>query len=401
MNGKLMLTIRKQEICSFFVLAIFLQPSGFYDMAPGLFMDGIRCLQVLLFFGIALVFIYNKIKFTNQLFLIAVYYLLIYGVSLVIRATSPKWVEAMTSIYLCLFICVLMKYKEDMFSGFFKYYYFVAVLQLLAVLIYHPSVYDVHFGLFLNRNHLIRFFLPGGCFALLSQKFKRDRYITFASFSYFVLFAIVIIQGKSATGFVGLCVFFGYILVFRNREIPKFLEIKYIVIYSILFFILIYYFHIQYYFETFIATVLKRNMTFTGRTSIWDAAIRIIKENPLFGIGSYGNYSSFLNGNSHAHQYWLHNLLSGGIVGTAVVLVIYFRASDNLKKHSNLEGVSIISSTICSFLVVGIDEALTYSEMLIPLLLLASMIGVQFSVGIRQKKLSGVGPVIDDESQPV
>lgn len=381
MKHNLIIKIRKKAVFAFLVIFFFLQPSNFFALFPAYFPSVFRVGQALILFALGIKVFQKKEVFRIQLLLIMSYYLLVYGISMVIKSSTPQLMEAFASIGICIYIAyAFFDEQDDLVSGFSAYYMVYALIEILILIILKPDPTKYDMGLFYNRNHLIRFFLPGTYFVLMNSKIKSDRYLSLFSLAYLGMISFIILYGKSATGLVGLGALIILLLVFRNKRLPKYLEPKYVVLYTIAIFIGIYVFHIERYFEYFITVVLHRDATFTGRTYIWTAALSVIRNNIVFGVGSYANYGDFLLGFKHAHQYWLQCLLSGGIIGTAVLLMIYSNASNSLRDSAQTIGATLLCIVIDILLIIGIDEALTKTEMLIPLLLMAGLYKYCFKV---------------------
>lgn len=394
MKKTTIIRINKSAIFAFLVIAFFLQPSNFFSVVPNYFAPIFRVGQILILLVLITKSLRRKDIFKPQLMLIMAYYLLIYGVSLIIKSSTPQLMEAFASIGICMYISNAYLYEQDnMFTGFATFYFLYALAEVLIIIILRPDPLKYDLGLFYNRNHLVRFFLPGIFFVLMRCKKKTQRYITIYSLAYLGMMSFIILYGKSATGLIALIVLMVLLLVFRNKPIPKFLEVKYVVIYTILLFIGIFVFHIEKHFDYIITVLLQRDMTFSGRIYIWTAALDVIKNNLLLGIGAYSNYGNFLLGFKHAHQYWLQNLLSGGVIGTIILLITYVNASNSLRDSKQVEGSNILCIVLDIILIIGIDEALTKTEMLIPLLLIAGLYGLS--------PKTSVNPVNDDKKNQI
>lgn len=77
----------------------------------------------------------------------------------------------------------------------------------------------------------------------------------------------------------------------------------------------------------FIVDILGKDMTFTYRTSMWDSAIRIISESPLWGYGFVSNDWYITHMSSTAvgpHNIILSILIQGGIIALILYLYIVF-----------------------------------------------------------------------------
>lgn len=104
----------------------------------------------------------------------------------------------------------------------------------------------------------------------------------------------------------------------------------------------------------FIVDVLGKDITFTNRTEMWDSALQIIKDSPLWGYGFpdavwYRSYmSSFAIG---PHNIILAVLIYGGII-TFVLYVFLFVISLQklLKRKGRIENIIFAAITMLSFM---------------------------------------------------
>ena len=83
----------------------------------------------------------------------------------------------------------------------------------------------------------------------------------------------------------------------------------------------------------FIIDVLEKDMTFTGRTEMWDSALRIIADSPIWGYG-FGDADWFRAHMSNraigAHNYILNTMVYGGIILLVLYLAIIIQSFQNL-----------------------------------------------------------------------
>jgi O-antigen ligase len=93
---------------------------------------------------------------------------------------------------------------------------------------------------------------------------------------------------------------------------------------------------------------MSKGVTLNSRTYLWEYALRLIRERPLLGHGSFTEqqlYTDYvLYGTSHAHNLLLELLLRAGIVGSAGFLVFLFGFAPFGKKQKvpGAHGVLII-----------------------------------------------------------
>ena len=111
---------------------------------------------------------------------------------------------------------------------------------------------------------------------------------------------------------VSVVLLFVYLL---GKRIDSKTLVNTIYIITFLFFVFIVVLRFQEMFSFIIVDILKKDLTFTNRTQIWDKTIEMIKASPIFGYG-YRDHQFYIDliGASHAHNYYLDVWMRGGIV---------------------------------------------------------------------------------------
>ena len=357
----------------FFAVAISNLPGQTYFVYPSV-TGPVRLLQIcVLLISILAMFVHNETPNRTWL-LVVLYYIFTYG--RVFLSSSSAEIQLSTPINVIALCTVtfigLRKNKTELCKGYVCYYFIVAIFQLF-LLFTRPGLFvpNDEYGLFENRNYLIRFFLPGMFFAMTAAYENKNKIWNAIVILYLALIAAIVVLAESGTGMIGVFAFVILSIIYSKKQMPKWLSVGYVATYSVIIFLLIYFFNIQEKFDFLIVDVLNKDITFTGRTLIWNSAISVIKQHPLWGIGESSNLRALLYGASHAHQYWLQLLVTGGIAGCSIVYTMYCFASRSLVKHPNNKLFKLVSITIISFLIMGIDESLMGSAMLMPLLVVA------------------------------
>lgn len=102
----------------------------------------------------------------------------------------------------------------------------------------------------------------------------------------------------------------------------------------------------QNYFSYFIEDILKKDLTFTGRTYIWDKSIDYFKDSPIIGNGVYNFNDRLKNVNIgiyHAHCTYLNVLMESGIIGFLLYIGILFYVNINMNKIKHTKLYKMIS----------------------------------------------------------
>lgn len=116
---------------------------------------------------------------------------------------------------------------------------------------------------------------------------------------------------------------------------------------------------------------LGKDMTMNSRVMIWSNAIKVIKENLIFGYGYVseqnmpyyiGRINSILwKGATHCHCQYLQVLFHGGLIGFFIYIAMLICAICSAKKCRNKKIASICIISIVVFMIMGITEVMTYT----------------------------------------
>lgn len=117
---------------------------------------------------------------------------------------------------------------------------------------------------------------------------------------------------------------------------------------------------IQSFFSWFIEGILRRSVTLSGRTSVWDAVFALLNDWHLaVGYGASYIWSSVnVNGMTymHAHNDILNILMTGGIVLVVLVAMVFLSAALQLYRNRGSVLSSILAAALFCFMVIGLFE---------------------------------------------
>ena len=170
-----------------------------------------------------------------------------------------------------------------------------------------------------------------------------------------------------ATAIVGMIVFsLCFMSLLCNNKLFGFITpIKLFAISGTISFLIIYV-KIQNLFYGFIKNVLHKDLTFSGRTEIWNLAIDKIKNNLILGYGRLTTEQRTVVFNAtSAHNQFLNFLFEGGVGLLLTICVIFIIISKKLKECNNKKIRAVITATIASYLFMWITEPFSYSGTLL------------------------------------
>ena len=285
--------------------------------------------------------------------------------------------EVVTTLGICIAIeyFIMISPKETIDSILFILKIWIYI-NFITVLLFPKGMYVTelqsdNFFLGYDNTH-IKYILPAICLALISSYYKSDK-VDIRTIFLITISVLTVFIRKSATSMIGLSIILLYLLIpaLKNSKVFNFRNffITYIVM-----FILIVIFRVQDNFSYLVETVLHKSLTFTGRTEIWDAFIKLIKEKMILGYGVLsGTQKSNLTGIFYGvatHDKVLDVMFSGGAILLINYFVINILIGKKLMKNKESEFSKILSITWFAFFIMMITETLNHN--LITMLIILS-----------------------------
>ena len=204
----------------------------------------------------------------------------------------------------------------------------ICVLNLITIAMYlprgsfRPEIGD--YWLFGQRTYMRNILFPGLLFSLIDDRLDGRR-LSPRSIFFLITNPISLYLVNSMTSLtlclLSECAIVVLILVNRKIQLLKILLAGSVIVDIVIV-------HIRHiaFLEKFIVNTLGRNITFSGRTQVWDLSIDVLMRNPLYGTGIQTLEDSgftLLSSKqlSNAHNEFLDLTFKGGIV-TAIAWVI-------------------------------------------------------------------------------
>ena len=119
--------------------------------------------------------------------------------------------------------------------------------------------------------------------------------------------------------------------------------------------------------------VLKKDLTFTYRTHMWESALKIIEESPIAGWGFADtdwfkvNMSSFAIG---PHNFILAILINGGVILLSIYIIICGKVLMSVRPYLKEKNMQLLLLSVACFWIMSLFEMYPYFFMLYALALL-------------------------------
>ena len=187
---------------------------------------------------------------------------------------------------------------------------------------------------------------------------------TLTSILIVVIACVTYLMTKAATPIIG-CVIFVFFLffIYKKKNAMKVFNYRVYLMVTIIFFVLFIILRMQNLFSYILVDLLGKDLTFNGRTLIWDYAIELFKKNPLLGTGMEVYETRLqVKGMYHAHNTYLNILMEGGVLGFVIYITILLVEGKQLVKNNVIN--SIISVGFFIYFIMGISEVYYNDKML-------------------------------------
>lgn len=178
----------------------------------------------------------------------------------------------------------------------------------------------------------------------------------------------------SASGILAVVVIFLYYISNKIIWIDKLIDFKNIIFGYLIFYIAIVIFKVQYKFSDIIIEILGKDLTFTGRTELWEVAKEIINKNFILGVGTQSTTNIIYDGGKgtylSTHNQILQLLVENGVVILIGVFLILYFVNKSMNKNNNNNIVLVSSISILAMLIVLFSEAMGVFDLFIALSLI-------------------------------
>lgn len=257
---------------------------------------------------------------------------------------------------------------KGLLDGISTIIYSYITINLLTALIFKNGIFNPD-GLtpvyFLGNDNTTTIMLALGVLFIWIRSIYFNNKLDFWSYSSLIMILTLYIRDWSVTSIIGASFLVFYLLfLYKRNKKAKIFNLRNYIILGLILFLSIVVFRVQYNFQDFIENNLKKSVTFTGRTQIWDRCFEHISNNPILGLGveEFEVRDKTLN-IFHAHCTYLNILLEGGLLAFLLFYNIIFNCYKKMKKNRINEITNMISFGFLTYFIVGLVEVYQDSQM--------------------------------------
>ncbi len=343
-------------IILFFLIIFLLKPVGIETINPTI--NTIMNVFKLISIGyIMLIYIANimtrKIKVNIYIKLMAIIELISIITCII---NNMSFYNAFVFWHSILCFMLLFELYKSYYKNFMKTLELVLIIYIISNFIYSVINFNnitIQTNYILGKkNMLILYIFPYLYILLMNNVINSKNKINIKNIIMITICFISIYFSTSSTSIVACWILVIYYLFSKFwifRKIVSLIKARTILIFMIIFFFLIVVFQVQNNFQYLIIDVLGKDLTFTGRTIIWNRTIEMIKEN-IWGYGwdslitnvpSMLVYISEFTEIGHAHNLILNIAFKSGIIAAIIYLIYMYLIAKKIDKMDESEEKSI------------------------------------------------------------
>ena len=225
-------------------------------------------------------------------------------------------------------------------------------------------------------NAFFAYVLPALLFSVIKYLYVHR---TFLSVTKAIIMTVVctysIISRWQATAVVCIIIFLFVLVLIQINKLPAIANAKTYLWGNVVVFLGFVVLRVQEIFSYVIKNVLDKDLTFSGRTEIWDLSIKSFYKSPVFGYGIEDLTETIrkISINSSHNQYlWI--LYRGGLVHFLPFIVMLFSVVKRLYEKRNIAYVRVTAIALCTIFIMWQFEAISTHSIMI-LLVFAYHVG--------------------------
>lgn len=345
----------KNRIFLVFAIFSYLKPSGFdfYSFtAINTFFNFTR----ILFAAIIICKYFSLFKRISNFILIEIIFFISLLLSTILNGSelSNYFIFSLSIITFSMLVEICTKTSMQIFIKSLFFNYFILIMGNLLIMC---QLYGFHINYEDTQNYLTgtgtisflasdnmtaSYVFPAIASGFLYSIYKNQKYNIYVIILYFSIILTELMLW-SATSLIGVAILYAYILfIYKNKKIERWINNKLFIFGSLFLLFGITFGGLQDLFSYIIVNILQKDLTMTGRTSVWSKGLSGFNNNILLGSGY--NVSIIDNG-------LIQILYMGGIIGL-IILCILFRNGTKAIISKNPTSIDLFFSVILSVIII-------------------------------------------------
>lgn len=300
------------------------------------------------------------------------------------QIASAIWGKGILLLYMCVGIQFTYNYNENIFlKNIYCFFYLLIIINFISLLLFPDGMYEDIRGIkntnfFLgNYNGFIIYIYPTIAIGYIFFKKYSNKIPLNYIILWFISLGTIIIKG-SITSLFGLCFLVLYMILFNNKVFRYIFNIKTYLIFNISFFYFLVWNNSNSWLLKKMVNLLGKDITFTGRTKIWQNAKVHIMNHLLLGNGLESaevlseklNLYDKMSFVAHTHNLVIDVLYKSGLGGFIVFSMLFLLLLQKVKRLNDTKIRYFLEAFLSIFLLMSQFEAYNIKPIFIILTIL-------------------------------
>lgn len=269
--------------------------------------------------------------------------------------------DAVSNVAICIIAENGLKSSPRKFLKIFAGYgMFMCVIAACTMLIYYPNGMDqkqymdirgdVNFYFLGHDNKSYFIFIAVQCAVILFSLITYNK-ISGAAVIFNLIVTVAFFHVRSLAAMVCILLIWIYLLILLKKDVSKLLNFKNYYLVFLMLFLFVVVLNTQTFFSAFFNIVLKKGMTISGRTIIWEKAFAYIKKSPFIGYGYEPTNVLMLKfGINHVHNIVLDVIYRSGVTGGVIYAAVIVLCGKELMRYKTEPVAAFVSFMFFAFL---------------------------------------------------
>lgn len=340
---------------------------------------------------ISMIELWNPLQMMSMLWLIIIFIIknripnkisgVLIGMKLFVSFVAILNMHIVDIVELCRYIALILaidyftEYFNQLIKVFMLIFEFIVYFNLYDLLHTERDIHGVFYSALGYDNDFTKYMLCAYFIALLYNLVTSKK---LRSATLIIACHITLLYAGVGTGIVALIVM-DIVLLIKFLKIGNTTVLQSFIIYLLTEFLIVFA-RVQNLFAFIIVDLLGKDLTFTGRTDVWNHSINRIFDHILIGHGDMNQITEYLViGDVYCHNGFLELLFRGGIIHLMLFITLILIIDKTMKNNFDRYTISICSVVFWGIWVTSITESIYHFAviMMIPALIYAGCKYVQ------------------------
>lgn len=347
------------KIFIFCILQLSIWHGGLAEIIPSVLLSTWNIFQMIAVFVLVIFFIINN-RIPNKISILLLFMKLFSLTIAIFNRHGIDLVETCRYVGIILSIDYFFEDFTQLIKSLMLIFEILVYYNLVSLVGSEKNIYGVYFSVLGYDNDFTRYMIVAYFIAMLYYLIteKKGRSIILILGTH-----ITLIYAGVATGIMAMLIM-DILLVISNLRLFNFTIRQSFIVYLITE-VSIVFLKVQNFFSYIIVELLNKDLTFTGRITVWEKSIDKFLDRPLFGFGDMNQLTEqLILGDVYCHNGFLELAFRGGVIQLVLFICIVYVLDKATKQYFDRHTISICAVALSGIWVTSLLESIFHFEII-------------------------------------